>query len=332
MLMLLAWLALMVPGNLFSNRMPKTVRFASGMTGGSYDSLARAVCESLGARTQCEAIPITTDGSTDNIDRLINGEVDLALLQGDALGRANVALVAPLYYEAVHIVVRKGYGIRKLEDLRGRRVNVGMEKAGSRGVAQLVLGSVGIDLSDIQIDTSDWHGWITAPTAESSESSGDESNSVATVKESNSISPPIKSSSAEPETEAAIIVSRLGSQDMVDLLATNRFGLLSLPAALELSLDEPAFHALPLKPASYPGVQLPESGVLTIATAAFLATTHETPSILVETVLQNLFSPNMVQSTGIFTPEQATHWQSMGSWHPAAQEFFAHYRSIKPNQ
>ncbi|MCR9297106.1 MAG: TAXI family TRAP transporter solute-binding subunit, partial [bacterium] len=301
------WLAMLVPGRFFHNRMPGTVRVAAGLSGGSYDTLARAICESLGSQTKCEALTISTDGSRDNINRLEQGEVDLALVQADALGSSSLAIVAPLYYEAVHIVVRRESGIRRIEDLRGRRVNVGMEKAGTRGIAELVLKTVGMSLPDLLVDTSDWHLLI----------------------QQDQLTPRGNMEPSE-RTEAAIIVSRLGSQDMQDLLATGLWELLALPGALDLQLDEPSFHALLLKQKHYPQGNLPDGGVYTVATAAFLVATQKTPSILVETVLTHLFSPRMVASTGIFPPEQAVHWQSMGGWHPAAQKFFALFRSIPP--
>ncbi|MEZ6078882.1 MAG: hypothetical protein R3C56_25370 [Pirellulaceae bacterium] len=57
-------------------------------------------------------------------------EVQLGLVQADAMGSPTLAVVAPLYYEAVHILVKRQLPITKLEDLRGRQILLGSEKSG----------------------------------------------------------------------------------------------------------------------------------------------------------------------------------------------------------
>lgn len=288
-LVVCSWLMLLVSMNAFKNRMPSTVRVAAGVDGGSYDQLAKTICEALDENADCEAIPVTTAGSSDNIDRLERGEVELALLQADSLGSGSIAVVAPLYYEAVHILVRADLGIASLAEFRNRRINVGPDKAGSQSVAQSLLRSVGISLDEIEIDTDDWHD----------------------LKET-------------PDVDAAIVVSKLGSSDVNELLCAGDYQLLSMSNAWQFALDEPSFHPLLVETDDYPDCQLPDTGIATVATTAFLAARTETPAILVQTVLTHLFAPEMVAATGIVSAERAAHWQGI-PWHPAAREFFSAY-------
>lgn len=293
-LMLVAWLLLLISSAVIRNRMPSTVRVASGVAGGAYDQLARTICEALGEQAGCTALPISTAGSSENVERLESGEVELALLQADAITSSSIAIVAPLYYEAVHIFVRRAAGINSLEELRDRRVLVGPGKAGSHSVAQLLLRSAGLSFEDIQVDTSDWHQ----------------------LKD-------------KPEAEAAIVVSKLGSKDVTELLCGGHYRLLAMPNAIQFALDEPSFHTLLVTSSHYPDCGLPEHGIATVTTTAFLATNPEAPSVLVRTVLKHLFAPEMVATTGIVSAERAAHWQNL-AWHPTAREFFQPYRGSEP--
>ncbi len=294
LLMLAAWMALLlIPSSLFSNRMPRQVRVAAGFEGGAYDQLAKIICSKL-EQLGSEAAPVRTVGSSENLDRLVNDKAELALLQVDALGSSSVVVVAPLYYEAVHILVSKDSNITNLAGLKQRHVVVGPDLAGSHSVAKLLLGSAGLSFDDIQVDTMDWHELQAGLTA-----------------------------------DAAIVVSKLGSTDVYELLCEGRFRLLAMSNAWQFSLDEPSFHPLLVTADDYPNCNLPEAGVATVATTAFLVAKPDAPAVLVQTVLKHLFTPEMVSLTGIVSAERAAHWRGI-AWHPAADEFFQRYRAAQP--
>lgn len=58
-----------------------------------------------------------------------------------ALGHRSTRIVglAALYEEALHIVVAKDSGIKRLEDLRGKQVNLGLPQSGSRFSSKILL-------------------------------------------------------------------------------------------------------------------------------------------------------------------------------------------------
>ena len=194
----------------------------------------------------------------------------------------------------MHIFVKKGSEIKSLAELKERSVLIGPDKAGSQSVAELLLGSAGLAIADIKANKSDWHELQEEPTA-----------------------------------DAAIVVSKLGSQDVTDLLCEGQYTLLALPNAWQFALDQPSFHPLLVSTDHYPQCELPATGIATVATTAFPAATPHTPPVLVRTVLHQLFSPEMVAAAGIVSAERAAHWQGI-AWHPTAREFFQPYRVSKP--
>ncbi len=292
-LLVFAWILLLIPSSVwYKNRMPRNVRIAAGVAGGSYDQVAHAISQMLIDKSLCESSVLASAGSSDNYELLMNGQVELALLQADAVETSQISVVAPLYYEAVHIVVQADVDCKSLLDLRDKRVIVGAKKAGSNGVARLLLRHAGLLDDGVEIVDADWHQL------------------------------------ADPQVaDAAIVVTRIGSPDLVQLLDTGQFRLIGMPNAWEFALDEPTFHPLKVTNEAYPQCGISELGIATVATTAFLAAPFETPDILVQAVLENLYAPGMVEATGILSAERVANWQGL-AWHPAAREFFQHYRGI----
>jgi eukaryotic-like serine/threonine-protein kinase len=294
LLLILAWMLLLIPTSVwYKNRMPHKVRFAAGVSGGNYDRIARQLSEALSAATDCKTDVISTAGSNDNLELLLNGKVDLALLQADSVGSSTIAVIAPLYYEAVHIIVQAGSELTSIQDLKGKRVTVGSEKAGARGVTKLLLEHAGLSLADITIVDAAWQNL-----------------------------------QSDKELDAAIVVSRIGSPELVELLGTGAFQLMGMSDAIEFALDEPIFHPLNVSPAVYPNCGIGEFGTPTVATTAYLATRFETADILVQNILERLYAPEMVGKTGILPLERAAHWQGL-AWHQAALDFFSRSAAVE---
>ena len=139
-------------------------RFASigtGGTGGIYYPLGGALARMLG-----EAVPEVifsaevSGGSVENLNRVASGEVDLELAIGTTLAKAisgpeadryaEVRVVAPLYPNTTHVLVRPGAGIETLADLRGRRVSVGADGSGTEQLARDLLAAVGLEAGAIE--------------------------------------------------------------------------------------------------------------------------------------------------------------------------------------
>ncbi len=103
-----------------------------------------------------EAMSAPTTGSIDNILRVSDHDVDIAIalidMCADAIKGAgefsspqNFSAIAQLYLNYMQVFVRTDRNIRSLTDLRGKRISTGSPKSGSETLAIRMLSAVGID-------------------------------------------------------------------------------------------------------------------------------------------------------------------------------------------
>jgi TRAP transporter TAXI family solute receptor len=123
-----------------------------------------AVVGTLGKRRgKVRALAVETEGSIENAQLIGRGQADYALVQSDIAwlafsGTGPFAVDGPatrlvalgsLYPEPVHLVVPAKSSIRSVEDLRGKRVDLGAPKSGSRINALAVLQAHRIAIGDL---------------------------------------------------------------------------------------------------------------------------------------------------------------------------------------
>ena len=116
-----------------------------------------------------EGLVAPTAGAEDNLRRLVDGDVSLALAPADlaadavrgtgvfstsAASRPAIRALAVVYRDYAHLIVRVGAGIDDFADLRGKRVGTGPPNSGTELVATRLLRAVGID-PDEDIERSD---------------------------------------------------------------------------------------------------------------------------------------------------------------------------------
>lgn len=153
-----------------------TLRFGAGSKGGGFDRLAQALDEGLaetGGRVRLEID--NTKGSCENIKRLLNGELDVALVQYDVAAEAfkaslippdedqeddafggwmckisaemargaELSLVAALSDGAVHMLVRRPVRIDDFEQIGDAPVYLGKDGSGSFETAKVIVGAAG---------------------------------------------------------------------------------------------------------------------------------------------------------------------------------------------
>ncbi|OIN13111.1 TAXI family TRAP transporter solute-binding subunit [Oceanisphaera psychrotolerans] len=135
-----------------------------GMTGVYYPT-GGAICRLVnqgraehGIRCSVES----TGGSTDNINALQRGELELGIVQSDLEYKAyhgegpfakpgpysDLRSVFSLHGEAVTIVTRQNTNIRRFEDLKGKRVNIGNAGSGQRDTLDTLLKAYGWSYDD----------------------------------------------------------------------------------------------------------------------------------------------------------------------------------------
>ena len=134
---------------------------------GVYYPVGRALCavvnEAVGSQgPRCSVEP--TPGSVYNLDALESGELDFALVQADvqyeaSAGRGrwngrpltNLRSVLSLYPELVTIVARPDARIASIDDLKGKRVNIGNAGSGIRTTWEVIEGAFGLKRSDLAL-------------------------------------------------------------------------------------------------------------------------------------------------------------------------------------
>ncbi|MDH3224465.1 MAG: TRAP transporter fused permease subunit, partial [Gemmatimonadota bacterium] len=108
---------------------------ATAGTGGIYYPLGGAIARELSiADSSRQYTAEVTGGSVENVNRAINGEIDLAMaisvspylaVQNGQPGAERLRLIAPLYVNMTHVIVPADSPAESIEDFRGLRVSVG---------------------------------------------------------------------------------------------------------------------------------------------------------------------------------------------------------------
>ncbi len=131
-----------------------TVGVISGGVDGTYVRIAAELGSVLDQGDRLRVLTIIGRGSLQNLsDIMYLKGVDVGIVQSDVLTYANrhdlfpgmrqlVQYIAKLYDEEVHILARKD--IARVEDLAGKKVNIGVRGSGTAMTASVLFGSLGI--------------------------------------------------------------------------------------------------------------------------------------------------------------------------------------------
>lgn len=132
----LAWSILPPP-------LPEVVRFGTGPTDGSYTRFGgslRSEFNALGIDLEL----VTTAGSRENVERLLAGEVDIALVQSGVMSDSeaeNLVSIAAVMYEPVLVVHRAEW---ESDHVKGGRIAIGAARSGTNALARTLLRDQGI--------------------------------------------------------------------------------------------------------------------------------------------------------------------------------------------
>ncbi len=275
--------------------LPRRIRIASAMVGGVYHDFGEAYGALLGGCTKRSVSALPTKGSVENARLLLSRETEVALLQENAIADEQVAVVAPLYYEVVHFVVRKDRGITALDDLADRNVSLGRIDSGMR-------------LNSLKI--LEVHG--TLP--------------IERLGKTNAYFTDLLKGE---DLDAAIVTIGPQDDELRKLLSSGQFELLSLDEALIEKVSRvPSFRPYTIRKGSLQTgtgdvVPVPAADVRSLATATFLTVRRDAPDVLVRKMLETLYGENtLVKDFGLITADEAVHWREF-ALHPAASEFFS---------
>lgn len=312
-------------------QIPNTVKIAGGLEGGVYDDFSRTLARNLKTICEAETEVVSSGGSLDNRNRLSSGEVHLAPMQAGAMGSDDLCVVAPLFFEAIHVLVRADSPITHVNQIGGNEIAVGPTGSGSRLATEMLLESLGFPPSTTPRRVLGWPELVASGYAELPAETSAFEGVAADVQSPSSASanetpgPNAVLTQADAPQIAIICIGKKSRlvQSLVSGIdgKPGKWRLLDLPSAIEISLQHPILRPMGIAATDYPTANLPPEGISTVGTTAFLAATWRAPDRLVTAALEAIYkTPD--EFPGLISRDRATEWQGLG-FHPAARRYFA---------
>ncbi|HEY6896304.1 MAG TPA: TAXI family TRAP transporter solute-binding subunit [Rhodocyclaceae bacterium] len=259
--LLLVFALLAVAGHFVYEILPRS--YTLKITGGDLLSNRHYLARSLQGEAAANGVAlqvIPVQGSQEALEQVNQGRLDLALIQGGLeTTYPNVTHVATIAPELLHFLVQPG--INDITELRGKRVNLGSKKGGTRVIAKQILEFSGLD------DGVDYV----------------ESN----ISAEQLVSLPVKKM---PE---AIVITSFAPSDVADYLVKQRgYRLLEIPFPQSLALrlgwvanSEITAYMYNVKPA------VPERNIKTVGVNLHLVAHKDVDPRAIFKVLESLMSP-----------------------------------------
>tara|TARA_R110001583_G_scaffold10698_5_gene49114 strand:+ start:34563 stop:35528 length:966 start_codon:yes stop_codon:yes gene_type:complete len=144
------------------------VVIGTGGQTGVYYQVGGAICRLVNKNTATHDINCThkTGGSVTNINGLRSGDVDMGVAQSDWQYHAyngtapdtfpdgafkELRSVFSVYAEPFTVIARTDSGIKKFEDLKGKKVNIGNPGSGNRATMNIVMEKMGWTTGDFSV-------------------------------------------------------------------------------------------------------------------------------------------------------------------------------------
>jgi uncharacterized protein len=139
-------------------------RIGTGGTAGTYYPVGGMIANAVSQPGKIVVTAQASNGSLANVTAIASGAIESGFSQADVAtwaqkgtgifeGKPNIPglrLIANLYPESVHVVVRKGSGLKSVADLKGKRVALDEPGSGTLVNARAILAAYGIKESDIK--------------------------------------------------------------------------------------------------------------------------------------------------------------------------------------
>lgn len=161
---LLTALALAAVALPFGAQAQQFFRIGTGGTAGTYYPVGGAIANAVSQPGKIVVTAQASNGSVANVTGIAGGQMESGFSQADVAtwaqkgngiyeGKPNVPglrLIANLYPESVHVVVKKGSGIKSVADLKGKRVALDEPGSGTLVNARAILAAYGLKEADIR--------------------------------------------------------------------------------------------------------------------------------------------------------------------------------------
>ncbi len=271
--------------------LPETITIASGHNQGLYNEFATLLQAPLEANTQSKVIVKETMGSQENHVLLKTGEADLAIIQAGAVDMDQIAALIPLYPDVVIPVVRIGSGIKRMEDLAGRKILIGPQFSGMRQSATNILDHYDLEIIDSEA--------------------------------------PFEQLLHDSSYDGAIVTTGLFNDNLHEILSTGEFTILDIPHAPAIAQKYAYFSLFEIPAGLYAeSPSIPHHPLRTVSTTSFLAAHKNAPENMIAATLDTLYSTDFTRDIpNLKSYEEASAW-NIFPMHPASQHYFQPYEGI----
>jgi uncharacterized protein len=139
-------------------------RIGTGGTSGTYYPVGGMIANAVSQPGKIVVTAQASNGSMANVNGIAGGSIESGFSQADVATWAhkgsgvfegkpsvpNLRLIANLFPESVHIVVRKGANVKSPADLRGKRVALDEPGSGTLINARIILAAYGLKESELK--------------------------------------------------------------------------------------------------------------------------------------------------------------------------------------
>ncbi|MDO6562721.1 TAXI family TRAP transporter solute-binding subunit [Amphritea sp. 1_MG-2023] len=146
----------------------EVITIGTGGVTGVYYPTGGAICRLVNKTRADHGIRCSTEstaGSVANLEMLADKELSFGITQSDRLAQAyngteqfaksganhDLKAVFAIYSEPLTVLSRAGSGIHKFDDLKGKKVNVGVPGSGQRGTMDLLMKAKGWSKQDFAL-------------------------------------------------------------------------------------------------------------------------------------------------------------------------------------
>ncbi|MEM6762404.1 MAG: TAXI family TRAP transporter solute-binding subunit [Pseudomonadota bacterium] len=234
------------------------LRLSAGTEGGTYRAFADAMESTFSAEGATRLQVLPSAGANQNAARLAAGEVDLGLVQSDTALQPNTQVVARLFPEAFHLVARIGSGIEKVSHLRGKRVGLMPQGAGSNALFARLLRHYEVPFDALTIT----YGNLAT-----------QANAIAIG-----------------EIDAFFMVVALGNETIEGIIERTPTQLVPIDQAEAIAMFDPALSATTVPMGTYSGERpVPGSAIAVVTVHSLLAVRAALPDAAVDNLTRSLF-------------------------------------------
>lgn len=139
-------------------------RIGTGGTAGTYYPVGGMIANAVSQPGKIMATAQASNGSLANVNAIAGGAMESGFSQSDVATWAytgtgafdgkpkigDLRMIANLYPESIHLVVKKGSGIKSVADLKGKRVALDEPGSGTLINARMVLAAYGVKETDLK--------------------------------------------------------------------------------------------------------------------------------------------------------------------------------------